>query len=222
MPKPKIQQTVPEQPVTHPYVVGLLSLLFVVTVGASFRGVGRWLIREDSLQTSDIIVVLSGSMPLRAEEAARLFLMGYAPKVWISRPESVATEPGKTAESEAIYNRDALIRLGVPASAIWIFPEPIVNTKQEIEEISRQMIMTGEHKVTIVTSPQHTRRVRTLWGRLANRHLEMSVHAAWQDSFDADHWWRNAQNVRAVRRELMGLLNAWLGFPVRSRAPDKS
>lgn len=221
MPKQRIERTTSQQAGTHPYVV-VLSLLFVASVAVSFRRVGRWLIREDSLRTSDIIVVLSGSMPLRAEEAARLFLMGYAPKVWISRPESVATEPGTTGESEALYNRDALIQFGVPASAIWIFPEPIVNTKQEIEEISRQMTMAGKHRAIIVTSPQHTRRVRTLWGRLADHRLEMSVHAAWQDSFDADHWWRNAQNARAVRRELMGLLNAWLGFPVRSRAPDKN
>lgn len=146
MPKQRIERTISRQAGAHLYVGGLLSLLFVVTVGVSFRRVGWWLIREDPPQTSDIIVVLSGSAPLRAEEAARLFLMGYAPKVWISRPESVATDPGATVESEPFDNRDALIHLGVPASAIWIFPEPIVNTKQEIEEISRQMTMAGNRK----------------------------------------------------------------------------
>ena len=41
------------------------------------------------------------------------------------------------------------------------------------------------------------------------------VRAAPGDPFDADHWWRNTQDVLAVVRETMGLLNVWAGLPVR-------
>src|ERR1700722_11202628 len=71
------------------FIVALLLLLSAVL---AFRGVGHWLVREDSLAPADVIVVLSGSMPYRAEEAARIFQMGYAHEVWISRPESPVEE----------------------------------------------------------------------------------------------------------------------------------
>jgi hypothetical protein len=45
------------------------------------RGAGRWLVREEILSSADAIVVLSGIMPYRAAEAARLFQMGKAPEV---------------------------------------------------------------------------------------------------------------------------------------------
>ncbi len=42
----------------------------------------------------------------------------------------------------------------------------------------------------------------------------MMVHAAHDDPFDADHWWRNTRDVFAVVRETLGLVNAWAGLPV--------
>lgn len=203
----------------------LLILMVIVVVG--FRNAGRWLIREDPLQNSDVIVVLSGDMPARAEEAAKVFRMGYAPEVWVSRPESSYTElatMGIAYTGEESYNREVLIRLGVPAAAIQIFPEPIVDTEQEVKEVSDQMRALNKRKVIIVTSPQHTRRVRALWRRIADDHQEMFVHAAWEDGFNADHWWRTTQDTFAVAREMMGLLNAWAGLPVRpqsAREPDR-
>ena len=58
--------------------LGLLALLILIAAVVSFRGVGRWLTREDSLSQADVIFVLSGSMPYRAEEAAKVFAKGSA------------------------------------------------------------------------------------------------------------------------------------------------
>ena len=125
--------------------------------------------REDTLSSADVIVVLSGSLPYRAEEAGRLFKMGKAPEVWVSRPDNPAAELQKFGiqfVGEEEYGREVLIRQGVPESSVHIFPDPIVNTEQEVNEIAREMRKAGKTKVIIVTSPQHTRRVRTLWKRL--------------------------------------------------------
>lgn len=61
----------------------LLTLLCATLVG--FRGIGRWLIREDALSPADVIVVLGGSLPYPAEEVGEIFRMHYAPEVWVSR-----------------------------------------------------------------------------------------------------------------------------------------
>ena len=70
----------------------LLTLLLLVAALAAFRNAGRWLTREDPRSSADIIFVLSGGMPYRAEEAGKVFGMGYAPEVWVSRAESPASE----------------------------------------------------------------------------------------------------------------------------------
>jgi len=44
------------------------------------------------------------------------------------------------------------------------------------------------------------------------------VRAAFQDPFHADHWWRDTSDTFSVVREFMGLLNVWLGLPVRPRS----
>jgi uncharacterized SAM-binding protein YcdF (DUF218 family) len=183
-----------------------------------FRGAGRWLVREDPLAKADEIVVLSGTMPARAEEAGRIFQMGYAPRVWVSTPDSAREElaaMGIPFSGEEDYSRAVLIHEGVPAADVNIFPQPIVNTENEIEEISAQMRRDGKTSAIVVTSPQHTRRVRLLWSKLAGRNLRLIVREAPQDPFDADHWWRNTRDTFSVVRELLGILNAWLGLPVR-------
>lgn len=187
----------------------------------AFRGAGRWLVREDPLTPAEEIVVLSGSMPARAEEAGRIFRMGYAHEIWVSRPES----PSAELESQGIhylgeeeYNRQVLLHEGVPEANVHIFPQPIANTEEEIREISEQLRRDGKASVIIVTSPQHTRRVRTLWRKLAGNGLRLTVRGAPQDPFEADHWWRDTHDALAVVREILGLLNAWTGLPVRPQS----
>lgn len=196
----------------------LFTLLILVASLAGFRHAGRWLTREDPLASADVISVLSGGLPYRAEEAGKIFRQGYAPEVWVSRPESAASNLetlGTHYIGEEEYSREVLIHEGVPDAAVRILPDPIVDTEQEVEEVAREMRRAGKAKIIIVTSPQHTRRVRALWKKLAGGNLTVLVHAAHEDPFDADHWWRNTRDVLSVVHETLGLVNAWAGLPVR-------
>ena len=202
--------------------IGIAALIvFAFLCGmafVAFRGAGRWLVREDPLAKADEIIVLSGTMPARAEEAGRIFQMGYAPQVWVSTPDSPREElaaMGIPFSGEEDYSRAVLIHEGVPADDVKIFPQPIVDTENEIEEISAQMRRDAKTSAIVVTSPPHTRRVRLLWSKLAGPNLRLIVRGAPQDPFDADHWWRNTRDTFSVVRELLGILNAWLGLPVR-------
>ena len=55
-----------------------------------FFNVGRWLVAEDPLRNAQSIVVLSGRMPSRAIEAARLYRQGLAPAVWLTHSDEPA------------------------------------------------------------------------------------------------------------------------------------
>src|ERR1700676_2135534 len=59
------------------FLVAVLGMAIII-----FFGIGRWLFVEDNLEKAPAILVLSGRMPLRAIEAARLYNGGYAAGDW--------------------------------------------------------------------------------------------------------------------------------------------
>jgi uncharacterized SAM-binding protein YcdF (DUF218 family) len=207
------------------FFIGLMLAVALLTSAIlAFRGMGRWLVRQDSLAAADAIVVLSGSMPYRAEEAGKIFQAGYSHEVWISKPgdpESELNAMGIRYIGEESYNRDVLIHAGVPEGAIHIFPDAIGDTEQEIEEVTREMRKQKKSTVIIVTSPQHTRRVRAIWREIAEKDMKLIVRAAPQEPFDADRWWRNTRDALSVAREMLGLVNAWAGLPVRPHSQNE-
>lgn len=182
-----------------------------------FLGVGRWLVVEDPLAKSQAIAVLSGRMPLRAMEAAKLYREGYAPEIWLTH----SAEPGETLEAMGIpfagedyYNARVLLHEGVPAEAIHVLEPPIANTADEIRVIAAALEREKDRTIIVVTTKAHTRRVRLLWRRFASGRGRAIVRAASGDPFDPRHWWRNTGDALDVVREVLGLLNAWAGLPL--------
>src|SRR4029077_15185564 len=111
-----------------------IILTLLVTGIAVFRGIGRWLVRPDALAHADAMVILSGGMPYRAEQAANLYRSGYAREVWITRPQSAA-ELLQAMDihyyGEEDYDRQILLHSGVPDQSIQILPGAILDTEQE-------------------------------------------------------------------------------------------
>lgn len=215
-----------EKRVFTPRRIAIIAIVFALLISGVlvFRGAGRWLVREDALTHADAIVVLSGGLPYRAEGAADIYHHGYAPEIWLTQPESPSpalATMGIHFVGEEEYSREVLIHQGVPPAAIHILPGVIVDTEQEIDEISREMRDDHASSVIIVTSPEHTRRVRALWIRLADRNQKAIVRAAPEDPFDPNHWWRNTHDAYAVARELLGLANTWAGLPIRPHSPAR-
>jgi uncharacterized SAM-binding protein YcdF (DUF218 family) len=191
--------------------------IFLALVLLAFFGVGRWLVVEDPLARAGAIAVLSGRMPLRAMEAAKLYREGYAPQIWLTH----SSEPGETLESMGIrylgeeeYNTRVLIHEGVPPEAIHVLDPPIVNTADEINVISGALDREKNRSIILVTSKVHTRRVRLLWRKLVSKQPRAIVRAATDDPFDPRHWWRTTTDTLDVVREILGLLNAWAGLPL--------
>lgn len=182
-----------------------------------FLGVGQWLVVEDPLVKVKAIAVLSGSMPLRAIEAAKLYRQGYAPEIWLTHstvPGEALEEMGIPYAGEDYYNTRVLIHEGVPPEAVHVLEPPIVNTADEIKVIGSALAREKDGAVIIVTTKVHTRRVRLLCRKLAGGRGEAIVRAASEDPFDPRHWWRTTSDALDVVREVLGLLNAWAGLPL--------
>jgi uncharacterized SAM-binding protein YcdF (DUF218 family) len=207
----------PTQWKRRPRWLAVLGFLLFVALLAFFN-VGRWLSVEDPLEKADAIAVLSGRMPDRVLEAARIYKGGYAPEVWLTH----STEPGVTLQKlsvvytgEDTYDKLILEHEGVPENAIRVLEPPIVNTADEMKTIGRALKQGKFHKVILVTSKVHTRRTRTLWKHLSRQDGEAIVRGVSDDSFDPAHWWGTTGDALDVVREVLGMLNAWAGLPLR-------
>ena len=198
----------------------IASLFFLLLL--AFLNLGRWLDKEDPPQKAAAIAVLSGGLPSRALEAARLYNQGYAPQIWLS----YSVEPGATLEKfsvpyagEDFYDRLLLLHQGVPDSAIHIIAPPIVNTADEMRTFGQALHKENLHRIILVTSKVHTRRAGVLWKRLSAKDGEAIIRGASGDGDDLAHWWRNTGDALDVVREVLGLLNAWAGLPLHPAKP---
>src|SRR6202040_646337 len=166
---------------------GGIILAVAVAVIAVFFTIGQWLVVQDPLVHADVIVVLSGQLPKRAIEAARIFHAGYADRVWVSQGLSPVEEL-KTMKifylGEDFYNEKVLLAQGVPADSIRVLERPSANTEEEVREIAEDLRKSDLHSVIIVTSKPHTRRVRTIWRKLVGSNPRAIVRFASDDVYD--------------------------------------
>ena len=201
------------------FAIGFAAALLVLAGIYAFYHAGSWLVREDSLEKSQAILVLSGGLPERALAAAEIYRDGYAKEVWLTQP----LQPSAAMEGlhlpyagEEEYSRMVLIEKGVRPGDIRILKPRILNTTDELHIVADALDRQRGASVIVVTSKAHTRRVRTLWEKVSRGHGSgrILVRAAPEDYFDASHWWRSTPDALSVVREYLGLLNAWAGLPV--------
>ena len=194
----------------------LLALLAVSAFWA-FRRVGRWLVEPDPLEHAQAIVVLSGKAPFRAMEAAEIYRQGWAPEVWLLRDETDESDEafaklGIPHPTEQDYDREVLAKLGVPTKAIRILEPPTTNAVSEIRLIANELRRQNGDKAILVTSPVHTRRSKEIWRLVAGGHPQAVLRYDSYEPADPDHWWRNTHDIQDVEHEILGLIDAHLGF----------
>lgn len=191
---------------------------FIFLLLLAFLNAGRWLDREDPLQKASAIAVLSGRMPDRALEAARLYKQGYAPQVWLSysvEPNATLQKYGVPYAGEETYDRLLLLHQGVPEGAVRILDPPIVNTADEMRTFGLALSKLPERRIILVTSKVHTRRTGALWRLLSSKDGTAIVRGVSDDEFDPGRWWKNTRDALDVVREVLGLLNTWAGLPLQ-------
>jgi uncharacterized SAM-binding protein YcdF (DUF218 family) len=207
------------KPKTHRRLILAAILIVLAALGTTvFFTIGKWLVVQEPLVHSDVIVVLSGQLPGRAVEAARLYKAGYAERVWVSQGLSPAEELKAMKIfylGEDFYNEKVLLAQGVAADSIRVLERPSANTEEEVDEISENLRRGNLHRAILVTSKPHTRRVLLIWRKLVGSDPDAIVRYAADDPYDGAHWWRHTHDALDIVRETLGLINAWAGFPVR-------
>jgi len=201
-------------------LVVLLVVLAVVVLGLVLhrpllRAAGRALIVEDPRRPADAIVVVAGYTPPREEVAASLFREGLAPRILVSR-QLVPPRVNRLLEM-GIRRLDfqgesvaALEKFGVPREAIVTLDQPVEITETELPIVAAAARARGWHRLILVTSAQHTRRVKVIWSRLAHPGLEAWVVAVNDECSLSPAWWRLRRCSEAVLHEYLGLSALYL------------
>jgi hypothetical protein len=183
-----------------------LTVLFRVPL---LQAVGHFLVHETPLQPSLAIVPLDGGVPLREQEAARLYLAGWAPVV--------ALISGGDGE----HRRAVLVQAGVPPQAIRLAVGEIDGTLGELS-VAAQTLAPQDASVIFVTSPYHTQRVWVTWEYVARGRSPAVVRAIKQEGYDPDHWWSASRERNEVLHEYLGFTNLLLRDPRRERADSSA
>lgn len=203
----------------------LLAVLALI-IAAGFwavRNLGRWLVDPDPLEHALAIVVLSGETPFRAMEAAEIYRQGWAPEVWLLRDQkgkgdAIFAKLGILHPSEQDVDAQVLDRLGVPRKAIRIIEPPTTNTVSEVVRLAQELRHLGGDKIIVVTSPLHTRRVKLIWHRVVGVRPRAILRYDTGESSDPGHWWRATQDIQDVGHEMLGLIDALVGFVAGPRS----
>lgn len=207
---------------THRRLLGIVAVIVLLAVagwalhGPVLRAVAYALVVEDALADADALVVVAGGSPFREQAVADLFKQGWAPRVIVSRPvnpPSVAAllEMGVRRLDARGESHAALLRLGIPAAAIVTVERTAQNTEDELAVVRQEARAAGWRRLILVSSPDHTRRVKTIWYRHGADGIQAIVRASPYGPFPRDGWWRERRMAERVLHEYLGLTALYLG-----------
>jgi uncharacterized SAM-binding protein YcdF (DUF218 family) len=189
-------------------VVQLFLAAAVIGVLVFLPFAGRFLRQSDQLQHADVIMVLGGARIERWLEGVDLYKEGWAPAMVIS-PGIVSSlevelqAKGVRYPREGDLARDAVLSLGVPATAVTVLPGGVDNTAAEAAALRRAYPPGSLHRLIVVTSSYHLRRARYAFRReLARDGVQIIMRPSRHDGAVPERWWTRRQDIRYMLSEL--------------------
>ena len=187
-------------------------ITMLATVGISawlgreplLRGAASLWIVSDPVTRADAIVVLGGNFWVRPLVAADLYGRGLANKILVSQTADVQQTSVTVSPTDTELNRTALLKLGVPPSAIESFGNANSNTREEAVAIRQWAERNAASAFIIPCEIFSARRVRWIFHReLSGRAVRIEVPSFEQSGYTRGEWWKTEQGVIAFQNELL-------------------
>lgn len=191
-------------------VAAVVTLLVPAARLAILRTAGWWLVAEDPLAASDVIVLAVDGGQAGVLEAADLVQQGIAGRV------ALLAEPPTPAEREfarrgiAYEDRtDIVVRhlrlLGV--SAVERIPNRVEGTEAAGRALGEWCARRQLKAIVIVSNADHSRRLRRVLQRsMRGCAARVLVRSARYSQFDPDSWWLTRTGIRTQIVETQKLL----------------
>ena len=193
-----------------------VALVLAALAAVALLGAGRVLVAADPLPPrADAIVILAGSVPDRALEAADLYRAGLAPRVVVTRERQPRGEAALRTRGVRLPEGDeltltALRGLGVPADAIVVLRRRGESTDSEARTIARWACARRLRRLVVVTSRAHSRRARLILRQALGTGIALAMRPSRYDVFAPARWWRVRRDAKLVLGEYQKLANYWL------------
>ncbi len=201
-------------------ITTILVILFAFFIFVSvflMPNLGQWLVAEDDLHASDMIVVLMGSVPDRILQAVDIynerysdelvFVNGYRVDYDIFVERGVEIPPGN-----AQLSKMAAIDLGVPEENILILAGGAKSTQDEAL-IIREYIRNNRaiESFILVTSKYHSGRSKKIFRKaLSGLDREINIYSSPSSKYDpsnVNQWWKDKEDIKWVVLEYLKLAN---------------
>ena len=177
----------------------MLALGHQTVLGAA----GDVLVAREPLHPADVIVVLAGNSPYRAQHAEALYRDGLAPYVIISN-EPLSSHGVRTTWLE--LRAAGLVHLAIPDDAIVPIEEIADSTYDEALSSREIMLTRGWRSAIVVTDPFHMRRA-LLTFRQAFEPADLTAlpSPAEGSKYGVDTWWQDRNATMRVVQEYLKL-----------------
>ena len=147
---------------------------------------------SDELRQADAAVVLGGDINVRPFAAADLYERGLATTILVTNTTRQRAERLGFIPPYTELNREVLLKLGVPATAIAIVGEEVTSTYDEAEAVRAWALQSRAKRIIVPTEPFATRRTRWIFDReLSPISVQVIVHAYPPQDYTLDTWWRH-------------------------------
>lgn len=199
-------------------LIGLASCAIVAALVLSvssvrdklLRAAGWALVANDEKRRVDVIVVGVDDYGAGVLEAADLVKEGLANRVALfeDAPDSTDREfmnRGVPHYDAAALSVQQLNALGI--TSVTVIRRRVSGTNEEVALLPKWCIENGYRTVLMITSPDHSYRVRRILQRaMRGSGIDISVRSSRYSKFDPDAWWHTRVGVRTELVESEKLL----------------
>jgi uncharacterized SAM-binding protein YcdF (DUF218 family) len=126
-----------------------------------------------------------------------------AGKILLSNIGSSPAERLGVLESHVEHNRQVLLKLGVPGTAIETFGNGPSNTYEEALALRDWAARSGARSIIVPTEVFSARRVRWMLHRVLGDNVIIRVPALEPLEYRHDEWWKNEGGLIAFQNEII-------------------
>ncbi len=188
----------------------IIAIIFIIAAGVSglyleniLKSIGDFLIVENQLKKTDIIIVLAGSIPDRTMEATDIYNDGYSKKILLTKeilPKSfeILLEKGVKIPEGYDINKIVLTSLGVSDDDIESLDKRVQSTYEEASAVKDFLMENGYDSLILVTSKTHSRRAYLTFRSFLGNEIEIINKPTKYDDFNPDAWWTKRKDAKEL------------------------
>jgi uncharacterized SAM-binding protein YcdF (DUF218 family) len=197
------------------FVLVILLAFFILLCLFIVPNLGQWLVVNDEVKKSDIVVVLMGSVYDRILEAVDLYNEGYSDKIVLINSyiaaKDIMVNRGIKVYGDALLSKMAAIDLGIPEEDVLILEGNSRSTQDEALTIREYVRNNREiESIILVTSKFHSGRAKKIFKKalsVLNREIDIYSSPSKYDPSNVNQWWKDREDIEWVILEYLKLTN---------------